>query len=44
MESSPSGRAAEDILVNPIKGIDMVSAASEWRGDQSWLFLEANTQ
>jgi hypothetical protein len=44
MEISPSGRAAGDILVNPIKSIDMLSAASEWRGDQSWLFLEVNTQ
>jgi precorrin-6B methylase 2 len=44
MEISPSGRAREDILVNPIKGIDMLSAASEPRPDQSWLFLEVNTQ
>jgi hypothetical protein len=43
MQINLSVRAAGDIVVNPIKGIDMLSAAREWRGDQSWLFLEMNT-
>jgi hypothetical protein len=43
-EISPSVRAASDILVSPIRGIDMLSAAAEWRGLTSWLFLEVNTQ
>ena len=37
---SPSVRAAPDILVDPISGVDMLSAAAEWRGHQNWLFLE----
>jgi hypothetical protein len=37
---SPSVRVAPDILVGPIRGIDMLSAAAEWRGHQNWLFLE----
>jgi hypothetical protein len=41
VEISPSVRAAPDILVRPIGGIDMLSAADERRGHQtSWLFLE----
>jgi hypothetical protein len=37
---NPSVRAAADILVGPISGVDLLSAAAEWRGPQSWLFLE----
>jgi hypothetical protein len=44
IEISPSVRAGPDILVSPIRGIDMLSAAEEWRGLTSWLFLEVNTQ
>jgi Ribosomal protein L11 methyltransferase (PrmA) len=45
IEVSPSVRAAPDILLSPIEGIDMLSAAEEWRGHQtSWLFLEVATQ
>jgi hypothetical protein len=45
IEISPSVRAAPDILVDPIRGIDMLSAAEERRGNQThWLFLEMNTQ
>jgi hypothetical protein len=40
-EISPSGRAASDIRVGPIKGIDLLSAADERHGDTMWLFLEA---
>jgi hypothetical protein len=44
IEVSPSGRAASDIPVSPIRGIDMLSAADEWRGHQTrWLFLEVNS-
>jgi hypothetical protein len=39
-EISPSVRAASDIRVGPIKDVDLMSAADERRGDQSWLFLE----
>jgi hypothetical protein len=42
IEISPSIRAAPDILVGPITGIDMLSAADERRGHQNWLFLELN--
>jgi Ribosomal protein L11 methyltransferase (PrmA) len=40
VEINPSVRAAPDILVGPISGVDLLSAAEEWRGAQSWLFLE----
>ena len=40
-EFSPSGRAASDIRVGPIKGIDLLSAADERHGDKMWLYLEA---
>jgi hypothetical protein len=40
IEISPSVRAASDIHVGPISGVDLLSAAAEWRGHQSWLFLE----
>ena len=43
IEISPSVRPAPEILVGPIKGIDVLSAADERRGHQTnWLFLEAN--
>jgi hypothetical protein len=41
-EISPSVRAVSDIRVGPIKDVDLLSAADERRGDQSWLFLEMN--
>jgi hypothetical protein len=42
-EIRPSVRTAPDILVGPIKGIDMLSAADERRGLQTcWLLLEPN--
>jgi hypothetical protein len=46
VEIHPEFGTAHEIIQNfdPIKGIDMLSAASEPRGDQSWLFLEVNTQ
>lgn len=43
-EITPSVRGASNILVEPIRGIDMLSAADERRGHQTWLFLEVNTQ
>jgi Ribosomal protein L11 methyltransferase (PrmA) len=43
IEINPSVRTVEDILVSPIRGIDMLSAAAEWRGLTSWLFLEVNS-
>jgi hypothetical protein len=33
-------RKAADISIPPIPGVDLVSAANERRGDQTWLFLE----
>jgi hypothetical protein len=43
-EISPSVRAISDIRVGPIKNVDLLSAADERRGDQSWLFLEMNSR
>jgi hypothetical protein len=40
MEINPSVRAAPDILVGPISGLDLLSAADERGSHQSWLFLE----
>ena len=45
IEIIPSIRTASEILVGPIKGIDMLRAADERRGYQTeWLFLEVNSQ
>jgi hypothetical protein len=44
VEVSPSVRTAPDILVGPIKGINVLSAADERRGRQNWVFLEVNSQ
>jgi hypothetical protein len=41
IEVCPSDRLETDIVLAPVKGVDMLSAAKEWRGDQTWLFLEA---
>jgi len=41
-EIIPSVRAVSDIRVGPIKNVDLLGAADERRGDQSWLFLEMN--
>ncbi len=43
-EISPSVRAVSDIRVGPIKDIDLLSAADERRGNQSWVFLEINSR
>jgi hypothetical protein len=40
-EICPVNRSEKDITVAPIEGVDMLSAAKEWRGNQMWLFLEA---
>jgi hypothetical protein len=44
IEISPLGRAAPDNLVDSIRGIDMLSAADERRGNEHWLFLEVHSQ
>jgi hypothetical protein len=41
IEVCPSDRLETDIVLAPVKGVDMLSAAKERRGDQTWLFLEA---
>jgi Ribosomal protein L11 methyltransferase (PrmA) len=44
IEISPSIRTMADIPVSQITDIDMLSAATEWRGHQtSWLFFEVKT-
>lgn len=41
IEISPSVRGQSNILIDPIRDIDTLRAAEEWRGHQtSWLFLE----
>jgi hypothetical protein len=44
IEVCPSDRLETNIVLDRIKGVDMVSAAKEWRGNQMWLFLEAGRQ
>ena len=41
IEVCAADRLETDIVVEPIRGVDMLSAAKEWRGSQTWLFLEA---
>jgi len=40
IEVCPSDRLETNIVLDRIKGVDMLSAAKEWRGNQMWLFLE----
>jgi hypothetical protein len=38
-----SARKAADISIGPIIGVNLIEAADERRGDQTWLFLEAKS-
>jgi hypothetical protein len=44
IEISPAVRAAPDILTDRIRSVDLLRAADERRGHQSWLFLEVNAR